>query len=187
MFETKKKAIVRTIDKSTVAKTDNAFLKASLKTSAKTTKLGNNALKFETTGDDFIDQFGKCTIYKAPRTFAEVSKDMQLLFSQDGLTTAKLTVYLRLITRKVDFSDGTTTEYTQRGQGLRHEGIFRMIWLAINQPSVFWKNIHIFVAAGSWKDIITMLQYDLVYNGWDARKLDWENFGQLLLAGLDWC
>ena len=166
-------------------KTSNAFLKASMQKAAQTTALGNGALKFTTTGSDFVDQFGKATIYKAPRTFAEISKDMSLLFSQDGLTATKFATYLRLITRVCFFSDGTRTETTQRGQGLKHEGIFRMIWLAINQPNTFWKNVHLFIAAGSWKDIITMLQYDLVYNNWDDRKLDWENFGQLILAGLE--
>ena len=188
MFETKKKELFSTNKKTakvTVPKTDNAFLKASMMKATQTTSLGNGALKYTTTGNDFVDQFGKATIYKAPRTFAEISKDMSLLFSQDGLTATKFATYLRMITRVISFSDGIRTEHTQRGQGLKHEGIFRMIWLALNQPNTFWKNIHLFVAAGSWKDIITMLQYDLVYNGWDGRKLDWDNFGQLILAGLE--
>jgi hypothetical protein len=191
MFETKKTAL-QTFSKkvkaasTTAPKTNNAFLKASLKQSASTTSLGNGALKVTTTGNDFVDQFGKCTIYKAPRTFADVSKDMSLLYSQDALKAVQFAAYLRLITRQVQFAhDGSKTEHTQRGQGLRHEGIFRMIWLAINKPDAFWRNVSIFIAVGSWKDIITMLQYDLVYNGWEGRKLDWDNFGQLILAGLE--
>jgi hypothetical protein len=187
MFQTKKSQLFqhKVAGKVSAPKTSNAFIKAAIKQGAQTTALGNGALKFTTTGNDFVDQFGKCTIYKAPRTFAEVGKDMDILFSQDGLTATKFATYLRLITRVISFPDGTRTEHTQRGQGLKHEGIFRMIWLAINQPQTFWKNITLFIAAGSWKDVITMLQYDLVYNGWDERKLDWENFGQLILAGLE--
>ena len=187
MFETKKTQLFRhdMTGKVETKKTDNAFIKAAMKSSAATTSLGNGALKYTTTGNDFVDQFGKCTLYKAPRTFAEISNDMTLLFSQDSLTATKFATYLRLITRVCHFSDGTKTEQTQRGQGLKHEGIFRMIWLAINEPSTFWKNISVFISAGSWKDVITMLQYDLVYNGWEGRKLDWDNFGQLILAGLE--
>lgn len=185
MFETKQKALFSSPVKTNTPKTDNSFIKAAMKQAVSTTALGNNALKVTTTGNDFVDQFGKCTIYKAPRKYADIAADMSLLFSQDKSTATKFATYLRLITRVVQFSDGSQTEHTQRGQGLRHEGIFRMIWLAINQPSVFWKNIHIFVACGSWKDIITMLQYDLMYNGWKDRKLDWDNFGQLILAGLE--
>lgn len=188
MFETKKTQLFeqKSVEKVTTPKvTTNAFVKAAMKKTAQTTDLGNGALKYTTTGNDFVDQFGKCTIYKAPRTFAEVSKDMSLLFSQNPLVATKLALYFRLITRQVAFTDGKKTEHTQRGQGLRHEGIFRMIWLAINHPKVFWMNVHLLIACGSWKDIITMLQYDLVYNGWAGRKLNWEEMGQVILSGLE--
>ena len=188
MFETKKTQLFeqKSAGKVTTPKvTSSAFVKAAMKKTHQTTALGNGALKYTTTGNDFVDQFGKCTMYKAPRTFAEISKDMSLLFSQNPLVAIKLALYFRLITRQVSFLDGKKTEHTQRGQGLRHEGIFRMIWLAINNPESFWMNVHLFIACGSWKDIITMLQYDLVYNGWAGRKLNWDNMGQLILSGLE--
>jgi len=184
MFETKKKALF-SVAQSHVPKTDNSFIKAAMKQAVSTTSLGNGALKVTTTGNDFVDQFGKCTVYKAPRTYTEIANDMQLLFSQNQLTTAKFATYLRMITRQVQFSDGSKTEFTQRGQGLRHEGIFRFIWLAINHPDIYWRNAHLFVATGSWKDVITMLQYDLMYNGWEGRKLNWDMFGEFILAGLE--
>lgn len=190
MFETKKTQLFTTpakkkdvVTKVTIPK--NKFVRAAMMSAVTTTSLGNHAVKVLTTGSDIVDQFAKCTIYKSPRAFNDINKDMELLFSQDGLAATKFTTYLRLITRIVDFSDGTKTSQTQRGQGLKHEGIFRMIWLAVNKKATFWKNIHLFVAAGSWKDIITMLQYDLVYNGWEGKKLDWDNMGQLILAGLE--
>jgi len=52
-------------------------------------------------------------------------------------------------------------------------------------PSTFWKNISLFISIGSWKDIITMLSYDLQYNGWNDRKLDWNKFSELILSGLE--
>lgn len=187
MFETKKTRLFeqKSAGKVTTSKVTNSFVKAAMKKTHQTTALGNGALKYTTTGSDFVDQFAKCTMYKAPRTFAEISKDMSLLFSQNPLVATKLALYFRLITRQVALFDGKKTQHTQRGQGLRHEGIFRMIWLAINQPDIFWNNVHLMIACGSWKDIITMLQYDLVYNGWEGRKLNWEQMGQVILAGLE--
>ena len=60
-----------------------------------------------------------------------------------------------------------------------------MMWLHFKAPSTFWKNISLFISVGSWKDIITMLSYDLQYNGWKDRKLDWDKFGELILSGLE--
>jgi hypothetical protein len=30
-----------------------------------------------------------------------------------------------------------------------------------------------------------MLQYDLEYNGWSGRKLNWTDLGDIILAGLE--
>lgn len=62
------------------------------------------------------------------------------------------------------------TSTTQRGQGLKYEGIMRMTWIALNAPETFWKNITLFIAVGSWKDIILMLSYDIQQNGWIRRN-----------------
>lgn len=167
------------------SKKKSLFVKAALKQAAKTKTLGNGATKFITTGNDFVDQFGKLTQYRQPRPYSEIDSDMRLLWSQNPTLTIKLTFFIRLITRKVQLWDGSKTETTQRGQGLKHEGIMRMVWLAINQPTVFWNNIHLYISIASWKDIFQMLQYDLVYHGWKDRKLDWNNFGNLILAGLE--
>lgn len=165
--------------------TNNPFLLEGLRQSSATTNLGNGALKYSTTGSDFVDQFGKITQYKKPRSFSEISKDMSTLWFQNKLLTLALTFYIRMITRIVQLFSGQKTSTTQRGQGLKHEGIMRMIWVAVNAPETFWKNIPLFIAIGSWKDIFTMLSYDLQHHGWDERKLDWGKFGQLILAGLE--
>lgn len=163
--------------------TNNPYLKAGLKESSKATPHG--AVKFTTTGSDFVDQFAKATNYKVPRSFAEISADMEKIWAKNPLLTLCLVFYLRMITRVVQFFNGTKTTDSQRGQGLKHEGIFRMIWIGVKYPDTFWKNIILFISIGSWKDIITMLSYDLQYNGWKDRKLDWDKFGKLILAGLE--
>jgi len=162
---------------------ENPFLRAGLKEQSKVTTHG--AVKYTTTGSDFVDQFARVTDYKAPRSYAAISADMEKLWNQNKLLTLCLVFYIRMITRVVQFFNGSKTETTQRGQGLKHEGIFRMMWIAINASDTFWKNISLFISVGSWKDIVTMLSYDLQFNGWKDRVLDWNKFGLLLLAGLE--
>jgi len=187
MFSNKKKSLLEgnKSEGTTMTVPNNPFLKAGIKQSVTTKSLGNGATKVTTTGSNFVDQFGKVTNYKKPRTYQEISTDMSLLWGQNPFLTLCLVFYIRMITRVVSFFDGTKTETSQRGQGLKHEGIFRMMWVAVNYPDIFWKNINLFISIGSWKDIITMLSYDLQYNGWKDRKLDWNKFGGLILAGLE--
>lgn len=163
----------------------NSFIKESKRTSLTTTSLGNGAVKLTSTDNSFVDQFANASNYRKPRTYQEIDKDMRLLWSQHPLDTLSLSTYLRMITRVIGLPDGTRTSTTQRGQGLKHEGIFRQIWLHINAPETFWKNIPYFISIGSWKDVITMLSYDLQWNGWEGRVLDWEKFGTLIKAGLE--
>jgi len=188
MFEAKKKSLFDSSKQKPASATstmtvENPFLRAGLKEQSKVTPHG--AVKYSTTGSDFVDQFARATDYKAPRSYAAISADMEKLWNQNKLLTLCLVFYIRMITRVVQFFNGSKTETTQRGQGLKHEGIFRMMWIAINAPDTFWKNISLFISVGSWKDIITMLSYDLQFNGWKDRVLDWNKFGLLLLAGLE--
>lgn len=162
----------------------NSFLAVAEKESAKTSS-GNGALKYSTTGNDFVDQFGQLGVMKKPRTYSEISNDVSTLWAKNPKLTIAFILFIRMITRVVSLFDGTKTQSVQRGSGLRHEGIVRMVWLNINHRSAFWNNIHLFVSCGSWKDIIQMLSYDLQYNGWKGRQLDWDNFGKLVLAGLE--
>ena len=171
--------------KTSVMSTDNKFLKAALKETNSTTELGNGAKKYTTTGSDFVDQFANATNYRNPRNYSDVSTDMSVLWEQNPKMALSLTFYLRMITRQVQYADGSKSSVVQRGQGLKHEGIFRMMWVAINHPDVFWDNIPLFISIGSWKDIILMLSYDLQYNGWKNRALDWNKFSHLIMAGLE--
>lgn len=165
----------------------NAFVQEALKVSNECLS-ENGALKYSTSGNAFVDNFASISKFKEPRNFAEVASDMQYLWSIEPKLTIKLALYIRLITRKsqVVGPDKTveTLEEVQRGQGLRNEGIMRMLWLAVNQPAVFKANLPLFIAAGSWKDIITMMNLDLQYHGWDGRQLNWGFLRGVLQAGL---
>ena len=168
-------------------KESNQFIKEALKESH-ITESKNGAKKYDTSGDDFVDNFAAISYFKEPREYDEVAKDMQLLWSQNPELCLKLAVYIRLITRKskVVKDYGSIEELkVQRGAGLKHEGIMRFMWLAINQPLTFKANIDIFIAAGSYKDIFKMLSLDLQYNGWKNKKLDWPFLFIVIFAELN--
>ena len=165
--------------------TENQFLKEGMKVSSETVS-GNGAKKYSTSGNDFVDNFAAISYFKEPRSYNDVAKDMELLWSQNPELCLKLAVYIRLVTRKSKIVDGEGVEVldVQRGQGLKNEGIMRMLWLAINQPLTFKANMAVFIAAGSWKDVFQMMSLDLQYNGWEGRKLDWSFFYSAISAGV---
>ena len=165
---------------------ENLFIKEARKTSNECLS-GNSALKYSTSGNDFVDDFASIAKYKEPRSYEEVAKTMQLLYSIDKIKAVKMAIFIRLITRKSQVmkdKDVETLEEVQRGQGLKNEGITRMLWLALNHSSVFKVNLPLFIAAGSWKDVITMMNLDLQFHGWKDKKLDWTFLGKVIKAGL---
>lgn len=167
-------------------KVENQFVKQALKVSSET-ESGNGAKKYSTTGNDFIDNFAAASYFKKPRSYEKVANDMQILWDSNPTLCVKLALYFRLVTRKskIVAKDKVEKLDVQRGQGLKNEGIMRMLWLAINQPVTFKVNLPLFIAAGSWKDVIQMLSLDLQYHGWEGRKLDWNFLYLTLLAGLN--
>lgn len=185
MFEATKTTLFKTAPTSAPTTTaTSTFVKAAKKKSAET-RSGNDALKYSTTGSPFIDQFATLGNYKKPRGFAEIAADCELLWAtgQHRIAVAFI-LYIRMITRVVTLFSGVSTKASQKGAELRHEGIMRMVWLHAKHQDIFWKNIGLFVSVGSWKDIITMLQYDLMYHGWAGRVLNWDKFGNLILSAL---
>jgi hypothetical protein len=182
MFTTKKQSLFASQQTSDIAVAP--FIKAGLKKSAETLS-GNGALKYTTTGNDFVDQFAKLGLYKQPRSADSIFSDTSILWAKNPRLTMCFILFIRMITRVISFFSGERTLSVQRGSGLKHEGIMRMIWVHIFHKDIFWKNIQLFISAGSWKDVFVMLQYDLMYNGWKDRKLSWEQFGKLILAGLE--
>lgn len=189
MFNSKQKQLfsVKEKQKGTSAKTTSVFVKAAKKKGAETLS-GNGALKYSSTGDAFVDQFGKIGTYKVQRPFGEIEKDCEALWAVDPLKCIKMIIYIRMITRQTDyFYQGDSPKRTsepQKGAEMRHEGIMRMIWLSTKSKTAFANNLHILVAAGSWKDLIQMLQYDLMYHGWEDKVLPWDFIGNLILGGL---
>src|SRR5690606_14423743 len=120
-----------------------------------------------------------------PRPYKEIMADCVTLYAQSPFMFVCFVLYIRMITRVTDIIGIGKTTSTQRGAGLRHEGIVRMMWLGINHENVFWNNINLFISVGSWKDIIQMLSYDLQFHGWHGRVLDWDKFGTIITAGLE--
>lgn len=164
----------------------NQFIAQGLKESNTTTS-GNGAKKYSTSGNDFVDNFAAISYFKEPRSYAEVAKNMDLLWGQNPELCLKLAIYIRMITRKAKIVNDDRVEVldVQRGQGLKNEGIMRMLWLAIHHKATFKANFQYFIAAGSWKDVFQMLSLDLQYHGWDNRKLDWNFFYLVIAAGLN--
>lgn len=158
------------------------FIEAAQVATSKTTS-GNGALKYTTTNNPFVDQLSEGGRYKAPRPFNAIAHDCEILWAANPLNSVKFALFCRIINRDTVLWDGTKLT-SQKGFELKHEAIMRMIWLQIKHPKVFWDNVHLLVAAGSWHDIFTMLQTDLVYNGWENRKLNWNFFADLIHAGL---
>ena len=172
-------------NKETVTSQENAFVREGLKESSKTVS-GNGALKYNTSGDAFVDNFALIANFKVPRDYAEVSKDMYKLWSINPKKCLQLAVYIRLITRETQIvlPGETVTLDVQRGQGLKNEGIMRMLWLAIHHKPTFMANMPYFIAAGSWKGVFEMMSLDLQYHGWKGRKLDWNFMRNTILSGL---
>lgn len=183
MFDSKLKSLVST-PKAKATNKASAFIDAGMKKSSEVIS-GNGALKYSSTGNEFVDQFGKIGAYKVPRTFEQINKDFGLTYAEDKLTAIVFSIYLRMISRQTMYLDGTKTIDPQKGAEMRHEGIMRMMSLYSRNESAFWKNIGLFISAGSWKDIFTMLQNDLIFHGWEKRVLNWDKFGGLILSGLE--
>ena len=191
MFDSKKKQLFTIKEKKQTTSVKQgktpAFVQAGLKKGAETLS-GNGALKYSTTGNAFVDQFGKLGEYKKPRPFAEIAKDCEALWAEDPLGCVKMSFYIRMISRTVDYIDynqgSTKTEVPQRGAELKHEGIMRIIWLATKDVKIFKQNLILVPFVGSWKDIFTMLEYDLVYHGWAKRVLPWDYIGVFICSSL---
>lgn len=147
------------------------------------TRSGNFSLKYDTSGNAFVDDFAAITNYRKARSFQEVSETMNRLWSIDPLTTVKLSVYIRTITRGAVLPDGKKLS-TQRGQGLKAEFFMRMIWLAVYHPDTFKRNLPIFITAGSWDDIFEIMRLDLEYNGKVNKALDWKFLLRFICSGL---
>lgn len=119
----------------------------------------NGAVSYATTFSTCVDQFGSAGSYRG-RDMNTVFKEQEQLWNENKEFAVKFPFYLRMITRKVRFSDNTTTELVQRGQGARDESFKRLLWFAHNQPSIFYQNLWLLPIVGSWKDLWVLLSMD---------------------------
>jgi Domain of unknown function (DUF2828) len=182
MFTNKQKPV--SVKVPTTSAPVNGFLSAAKKETA-TTVSGNGAKKYSETNNPFVTQFGSIGSYRTARSFQDISNNQATLWAINPLLTVCFTLYLRIITRVVQLFNGTKTETAQRGAGLKHESIMRMIWLGVYHPNTFTKNLHLFISVGSWKDVIQMLSYDIQYNGFEKKTLDWNFISNTIAAGLE--
>lgn len=162
----------------------NLFVAAGLKDAARTLS-GNGALKYAEMDNAFVTQFGSMSGWLKPRTYDKVATDMSELWAIDPELAVRFALYARMVTRKTKVN-GATTEKSQKGQGLRNEGLLRMLWLGINHPKTFEKNAWLLPVVGRWKDIFDLLRYDLLRNGqgWNGRQLNWNFMAHLIIEGL---
>lgn len=165
---------------------DSPFIKAAMKSSAETLS-GNGALKYSTSGDPFVDQFNMLGVYRTPRPFGKIAADCEVLWAHNKVDCIKFMYFIRTISRVCnDYVYNTKTTVAQKGGELKHEGIMRLIWLQLKNRQLFEKinGLSYLVVLGSFHDVFTMLQYDLIYNGWDNRALDWNYFKKFILSSL---
>lgn len=116
----------------------------------------NGAITNITSGSHLVDQFGRVGTFRG-RKIEDVFSDMEKIWAEDKDLALKFIFYLRLITRTVKLNSKKTTEKVQKGQGSRDEAFKRLLWVAVNDPDVFYRNIWVLPFVGSWKDIWTLM------------------------------
>jgi hypothetical protein len=140
----------------------------------------NGAISYATTGKAIVDQFGKAANYRG-RSLQEVFKEQETLWLENHEQALRFPFYLRMITRKVKVNDDNVTEKVQKGQGVRDEAFKRLLWFASYQPDVFYRNIWALPLVGSWKDLWTLMYYDIVLK---TKVIDHEIIFDLINQGL---
>ena len=157
----------------------NAFVKAAKFRAYSVTENGATALA--TTGSILVDQFGKAGNFRG-RPIDAVFYDMDKLWEENPQSALRFPFYLRLITRKTRIDKGVKTEKVQKGQGARDEAFKRLLWLARFHKDEFARNIAILPIVGSWKDMWSLLYYDITEG---THAIDENLIFSLLKLGLE--
>ena len=157
----------------------NAFVKAAKFRAYSVTENGATALA--TTGSILVDQFGKAGNFRG-RPIDAVFYDMDKLWEENPQSALRFPFYLRLITRKTRIDKGVKTEKVQKGQGARDEVFKRLLWLARFHKDEFARNIAILPIVGSWKDMWSLLYYDITEG---THAIDENLIFSLLKLGLE--
>ena len=141
----------------------------------------NGATALATTGSILVDQFGKAGNFRG-RPIDAVFYDMDKLWEENPQSALRFPFYLRLITRKTRIDKGVKTEKVQKGQGARDEAFKRLLWLARFHKDEFARNIAILPIVGSWKDMWSLLDYDITEG---THAIDENLIFSLLKLGLE--
>ena len=145
-----------------------------------TTLTENGAVTNVTTGSLIVDQFGKAGNFRG-RPLTEVFNDQSRLWAENPESALRFPFYLRMVTRKVKVNGDNVTDKVQNGQGARDESFKRFLWIAKQHPEVFYNNCWAIPVVGSWKDVWTLMIYD-IQNGTEA--LNREAMFELIAQGL---
>ena len=125
-----------------------------------TTLTENGAVTNVSTGSAIVDQFGKAGNFRG-RPIEEVFADQAQIWGENAEAALRFPFYLRMVTRKVKVNAGNETDKVQNGQGARDESFKRLLWIAKEHPEAFYNNIWALPLVGSWKDIWTLMFYDI--------------------------
>jgi hypothetical protein len=137
--------------------TDIAFDKAAF------TETENGAKTYVTTNSALVDQFGKAGNFRG-RDINEVFAEQAQIWAENAEAALRFPFYLRMVTRKVKVNANNETDKVQNGQGARDESFKRLLWIAKEHPEAFYNNIWILPLVGSWKDMWTLMFYDIKEN-----------------------
>lgn len=140
----------------------------------------NGAKTLQTTTSAIVDQFGKAGNFRG-RDIAEVFNDQAQIWAENAELALRLPFYLRMVTRKVKVNKDNETDKVQNGQGARDESFKRLLWVARNHPEAFYENIWVLPLVGSWKDIWTLMYYDVVE---DINAINHEAMFEIIAQGL---
>lgn len=140
----------------------------------------NGAYTLTTTGSENTDQFGKAGSYRG-RNIYDVFDEQSKAWQENNEIALRLPFYLRLITRKVRVNSNNETSAVQNGQGSRDESFKRLLWIAKEHQDTFNKNIWLLPIVGSWKDLWTLMFYDISMN---INAIDRKVIYELLSYGL---
>lgn len=138
----------------------NGFLNATTKHDTFTE---NGAVSNSSMGSALADQFAKAANYRG-RELREVFNDQSAIWDENPIDALRFIFYLRLITRKIKVNEGFVTDKVQNGQGVRDEAFKRLLWVAQNHSEQLYTNLWVLPLVGSWKDLWTLMFYDIKFN-----------------------
>ena len=158
----------------------NKFIDTVFDSKSSFTLTENGAKTYTTTHSAIVDQFGKAGNFRG-REIQEVFEDQANIWAENAEAALRFPFYLRMVTRKVKVNPNNETEKVQNGQGARDESFKRLLWVAKEHPTEFYKNIWALPLVGSWKDIWTLMFYDIKEN---LNVLDKEAMFEVIAQGL---